>query len=339
MRSTPSAARITLVLLGGLLVASAGAASDQKEATAALENSSSMVETLWQDPGPIATLDLINGAGDKTHAPSSSGKFTFAGEDDTATSPKFNVTDASGVVWKVKLGDESRPETAATRFLWAAGYLVDEVYYLKTITVADLPDLKRGREFVSPGGVVRGARLERRRPSNTKAGDWDWFENPFVGTKELNGLRVMMSMLNSWDLKRMNNAIYVVDGQRHYMVSDLGGTFGRTGDAMTRTKGAPKDYEESKFIDKAMPDTIDFVLHSRPHFLAVVDVANYRERTKMEQITKGIPRADVQWLARRLSQLTSAQILDGFRAAGFDGADLETLSRVMQRRISALGAL
>jgi len=123
------------------------------------------------------------------------------------------------------------------------------------------------------------------------------------------------------------------------MVRDLGGTFGRTGDAMTRTKGAPKDYEESKFIDKAMPDTIDFVLHSRPHFLAVVDVANYRERTKMEQITKGIPRADVQWLARRLSQLTSAQILDGFRAAGFDAADLETLSRVMQRRISALGAL
>jgi hypothetical protein len=108
---------------------------------------------------------------------------------------------------------------------------------------------------------------------------------------------------------------------------------------MTRTKGAPKDYEESEFIAKTRPDTIDFVLHSRPHFLGVVDVANYRERTKMEQITKGIPRADVQWLARRLSQLTGEQILDGFRAAGFDGADLEIFSRVMQRRIAALGAL
>ena len=318
---------------------SAGVASGPWKASDERVNLPSIIETLWQDPGPIATLDLVNGVGDKAHAPSPGGRFTFAGEDDTATSPKFDVTDAWGVVWKVKLGDESQAETAATRFLWAAGYLVDEVFYLKTMTVVNLPALKRGREFVSPGGVVRGARLERRRPSGTKAGDWDWFENPFVGTKELNGLRVMMSLLNSWDLKRINNAIYSVGGQRQYLVGDLGGTFGRTGDALTRTKGAPEDYEASKFIDKVMPDAIDFVLHSRPHFLAAVDIANYRERTKMEQITKGIPRADVKWLARRLSGLSLAQIRDGFRAAGFAGADLETFSRVMRRRIAELGAL
>jgi len=318
---------------------SAGVAQGQRKAGDDRVGLPSTVETLWQDPGPIATLDLINGVGDKAHVPTPAERFTFVGEDDDATSPKFDVTDAQGVVWKVKLGDESRAETAATRFLWAAGYLVDEVYYLETMTVANLPDLKRGREFVSPGGLVRGARLERRRPSETKAGDWDWFENPFVGTKELNGLRVMMSLLNSWDLKKINNAIYVVGGERQYMVSDLGGTFGRTGDALTRTKGAPKDYDESKFIAKVRPDAIDFVLHSRPHFLGAVDVANYRERTKMEQITKDVPRADVKWLAHRLSQLTSGQIHDGFRAAGFTGPDLETFSRVMQRRIAELGAL
>ena len=318
---------------------SAGVASGPRKASDDRVGLPSMVETLWQDPGPIATLDLVNGVGDKAHVPNAAGKFTFASEDDTATSPKFDVTDEAGVVWKVKLGDESKPETAATRFLWAAGYLVDEVYYLETMTVTDLPELKRGREFVSPGGTVRGARLERRRPKDTKSGEWDWFENPFVGTKELNGLRVMMSLLNSWDLKKINNAVYMVGGERHYMVSDLGGTFGKTGDALTRTKGAPKDYDESKFIAKAMPDAIDFVLHSRPHFLGVVDVANYRERTKMEQITKDIPRADVKWLAGRLSLLTDAQIRDGFRAAGFVGADLDTLSRVMRRRIAELGAL
>jgi hypothetical protein len=149
----------------------------------------------------------------------------------------------------------------------------------------------------------------------------------------------MMSLLNSWDLKKINNAVYMVGGERHYMVSDLGGTFGKTGDALTRTKGAPKDYDDSKFIAKVMPDAIDFVLHSRPHFLSVVDVANYRERTKMEQITKDVPRADVKWLAGRLSRLTDAQIRDGFRAAGFTGVDLDTLSRVMRRRIAELGAL
>src|SRR6185436_12913205 len=162
---------------------SAGMAPGQRKASDDRVGLPSMVETLWQDPGPIATLDLIRGVGRESPGPGASGKFTFAREDDEATSPKFDVTDASGVVWKVKLGDESQAETAATRFLWAAGYLVDEVYYLQTMTVADLPDLKRGREFVSAGGVVRGARLERRQPAQAKAGDWDWFENPFVGTR------------------------------------------------------------------------------------------------------------------------------------------------------------
>ena len=41
----------------------------------------------------------------------------------------------------------------------------------------------------------------------------------------------------------------------------------------------------------------------------------------------------------RLSLLSDAQIRDGFRAAGFVGVDLETLSRVMRRRIAELGAL
>ena len=103
---------------------------------------------------------------------------------------------------------------------------------------------------MSAGGVVHGARLERKRTAVKKLGDWDWFDNPFVGQRELNGLRVMMSLLNNWDLKQVNNAIYVVDGERHYAVSDVGATFGNTGNAMTRSKGVPRDYEDSKFIAK-----------------------------------------------------------------------------------------
>ena len=265
--------------------------------------------------------------------------FTFVDEDAAATSPKFEVADAKGVAWKVKLGDEAQAETAATRFLWAAGYLVDDVYYLGEMRVAGLPDLKRGREFMAPGGVVRSARLERKRPAGAKIGDWDWFDNPFVGQRELNGLRVMMSLLNSWDLKRMNNTIFVVGGELQYVVSDLGGTFGQTGDALTRTKGVPADYDKSPFVGKVSPTAIDFLLYSRPTLMSALDVPNYRERTRMEQITRKIPRDDVRWLARRLSRLTSSQVRDGFRAAGYSGPDLETLARVMQRRIAALGAL
>jgi len=296
-------------------------------------------DRIWRDPGDIASLDMTHGLGGRAHAPDPAGTFTFVKEDPVATSPKFDVLDGLGVTWKVKLGDESQAETAATRFLWAAGYLTDEVYYVGALTVTGLPALTRGQKYVDPGGVVRGARLERKQPDATKLGNWDWFENPFVGQQELNGLRVMMALLNSWDLKKINNAVHTVGTERQYMVSDLGGTFGRTGDALTRTKGVPEDYAASAFIRKATPGAIDFVLHSRPHFLGVVDVGNYRERTRMEQITRDIPRADARWLGQRLSKLSDEQIRDGFRAAGFGAADVETLTRTIKQRIAALKAL
>jgi len=330
--------RISLLLLLGLVILS-GAATAQRADSVAQKPNPDLPVRLWMDPGQIASLDLVNGIGGQAHAPDPEGTFTFVKEDDVATSPKFEVIDEQGVHWKIKLGDESQAETAATRFLWAAGYLVDEDYYAAEITVLALPSLKRGRQYVSAGGVVHGVRLERGRAPLAKVGDWDWFQNPFTGQRELNGLRVMMSLLNSWDLKAVNNAVYEVNGERHYVVSDLGGTFGRTGDALTRTKGNSRDYGESRFILKVNADSIDFALHSRPHFLGVVDVGNYRERTRMEKITRGIPRADVLWLAHRLSQLSDQQIHDAFRASGFGPSDVESLARTLRNRITALGAL
>jgi hypothetical protein len=287
----------------------------------------------------MASLDLMYGAGGKAHAPDPTGTFTFIREDPAGSNPKFEVADGQGVEWKVKLGQEPQPETATTRFLWAAGYFADEDYYMAELTVKGLPTLRRGQELVSSGGIVHGAKLERKRTTVKKLGDWDWFDNPFLGQRELNGLRVMMSLLNNWDLKKVNNSIYVVDGERHYVVSDVGATFGNTGSVLTRSKSVPKDYEDSKFIAKVTPDVIDFVLHSRPFFLSAFAVSRYRERTKMEQITKHIPRADAKWLGQRLSMLTDDQIRDGFRAAGYGAGDVETLTRTIRTRIAALEAL
>ena len=61
-------------------------------------------------------------------------------------------------------------------------------------------------------------------------------KNSFVGTRELDGLRVLMALMNNWDLKTSNNAIYEA-GAELYLVSDLGGTFGRTGSNFTLSKG------------------------------------------------------------------------------------------------------
>lgn len=339
-RSAWDVCAVVLVAVATLPVA--GHAQNQKlKPDAGLRNADSLVtpDVIWRDPGDEAALNLIDGAGGRAHAPDPRGTFTFVREDLNDTSPKFDVVAADGATWKVKLGPESQAETVATRFLWAAGYFVDEDYYLASLTVQGLPTLKRGQEFVSAGGIVRGARLERKLTDVKKLGDWDWFDNPFVGRQDLNGLRVMMALLNNWDLKAANNSIDAVGGERRFLVSDAGATFGNTGNSLTRSKGVPDDYAGSEFVAKDSPDFMDFVLHSRPFFTGVVEASNYRERTKMEAITKHIPRADARWLGQRLSRLSDDQIRDAFRAGGFGTDDVELLTRTIRQRIAALEAL
>jgi hypothetical protein len=335
----PNTLRSYALLILAIAALSVGVSAQKISKSTTKADAASLPERIWQDPGDMASLNLLYGSGGKALAPDPAGTFVFDKEDAAGTSPKFEVTDGQGVVWKVKLGPEAQPETAATRFLWAAGYFVDEDYYLAALTVKGLPVLQRGQKFVSPGGIVHGVRLELKRTTVKTLGEWDWFDNPFLGQRELNGLRVMMSLLNNWDLKPLNNSIYVVDGERHYVVSDVGATFGKTGNALTRSKGVLGDYERSKFVAKVAPEYVDFEMHSRPFFLSVFAVKNYHFRTRMETITRHIPRADAKWLGQRLSLLTDDQIRDGFRAAGYGAGDVETLTRTLRARIAALAAL
>jgi hypothetical protein len=294
---------------------------------------------IWHPTIDVNQLNLFYGVGAKEDAPRPDAKYKFKKEDMDGTSAKFDVEDDKGIKWRVKLGQEPRAETAATRLLFAAGYFVDEDYYVDELHVEGLPTLKRGQSFVTPDGIVHGARLERKMKEIKKLGTWDWFKNPFVGTKELNGLRIMMSLVNNWDLKTVNNSIYEVNDEAEYAVSDVGATFGKTGDPLHRSKSVLKDYEDSKFIDKVSGDFVDFVMHSRPPLLAAVNIPNYEKRTHMQDVTKHIPRADAKWLGERLSQLTEQQIRDCFRAGGYTQEEIDGYSAVIQNRIAALNAL
>ncbi len=313
------------------------ASKESKRETRA-EKAAGLPEVIWQDSDP-ATLDLIYGSGGKEQAPDPAGPYTFISEDLKQTSPKFDVKDAQGTHWRVKLGEESQAEVAAARLIWAAGYYVDRDYYFDQLRVESLPKLHRGQKFVSADGVVHGARLKLKSKESKKLGDWSWFKNPFVGTKELNGLRVMMALVNNWDLTANNNSVYEVDGQREYVVSDIGASFGSTGDVFSRSKNNLGNYEKSKFIAKTSPEYVDFVMHSRPFFLTVFDVPNYQQRTQMEKITKHIPRADAKWLGQRLALLSEEQIRDCFRAAGYSPEQVDAYTKVVQERIAELNAL
>jgi hypothetical protein len=298
-------------------------------------NSSALPEVLWHDPGNIASLDLFYGAGGKVAAPDPNATFTFVEEDMDGTSPKFNVEDDHGVKWKVKLGRETQSETAATRLLWAAGYFVDEDYYVSELKVAGLPKLRRGEEFVS-GGIVHHARLERHVKGVKKLGKWDWFKNPFAGHRELNGLRVMMALMNNWDLHGYNNEIYETESERIYLISDVGATFGQGGTNFSRNKSVLRDYQNSEFIEKTTPDEVDFAMKSH---LFLIYVFRFGKPSPLEAVTRNIPRADARWVGDRLAQLSDAQIRDAFRAAGYTPQEIDGYAKVVEKRIAELKAL
>ena len=76
-------------------------------------------------------------------------------------------------------------------------------------------------------GTFKNVRLEARPDNIERLGEWKWTSNPFVGTKELQGLKMMMVFMTNWDVLDLQNKILQVGDENHYIVSDLGSTFGR----------------------------------------------------------------------------------------------------------------
>ena len=95
------------------------------------------------------------GEGGKAHEPHQ--PFQFEKEDLDGSNPKFVVRDRDGVKWKVKLGLEARPETIATRLVWAAGYYVTEDYFVRRDTDrrAAFTHLHRGQKLDRSGRRLR----------------------------------------------------------------------------------------------------------------------------------------------------------------------------------------
>jgi hypothetical protein len=302
---------------------------------------------LWRSPADVASRDLFYGPGGKEHEPHST--FTFLKEDLEGTNPKFVVRDQDGTKWKVKLGAEARPETVASRLTWAVGYFTNEDYFLQDLQVRDMPaHLHRGQKMVASDGLVHNVRLKRYLEGEKKIGDWRWRQDPFSGTRELNGLRVMMVLINNWDLKDDNNSVYEEadgggpgDPVEIYMVSDLGSSFGTEGLSCPpgKAKGNLKAYSRTKFVSKITPDYVDFNVPARPALVYVFKPWEFFGRIRLCWIGKHIPRDDARWIGQLLAQLSGKQIRDAFQAAGYSAQEVEGFSVVVENRIAELNKL
>jgi hypothetical protein len=269
-------------------------------------------------------------------------------EDTSGTNPKVLVRDKNGRTWSVKFGEEARPDTFSSRLAWALGYFTEPNYFVESGTFTGVHDLKRARnEIDADGRFTAGARfqLRSRDPEYLAGWSWSWNDNPFLRTREFNGLRILSMLVSNWDGKDLrdetstspgarfhelfqrmipgsNNAIFRDgDGRYLFFIDDWGATMGTWGGPAERSKWECAGYtrESSQFV------------HVKDGKLAW----GYRG-IHTHDMTAEISAADVQWLMEYLGRLTDTQLRDGLLASGAAENEAYCYTMALRKRIEEL---
>ena len=269
---------------------------------------------LWQPPADLPSRDLYGGPGGRDLAPSPNGRYTFVSVKSSGSNPGYDVKDAQGRIWSVKLGVESRTEVVVSRLVWAAGYHQPLVYYVPRWTL-----VRDGRAIPQPAGRFR---LESE--TQKKVGEWSWRDNPFLGTRPMAGLFVLMVLVNNWDLSTVQNAVYAVGGDDggsrvRYMVRDLGASLGRTRWLALSTKDDPAGFEGEPFIREIDGGRVRF---------------QYQGAFKEPQLHAGVTIDDVHWVCGLLGRLSEDQWHDAFRAGGFTQEETNRYVRRLRQKVA-----
>lgn len=243
---------------------------------------------------------------------------TFIKEEKGGYSRKYRVRDASGREWVAKIGKEAQSETSAVRLLWGLGYETEVNYLVPLVQI--------------PGkGTFRNVRFEARPDNVKRVEGWRWSRNPFIGTREFQGLKIMMALINNWDMKDSNNEILYIRGPRggelRYVISDLGATFGHASGTplfwrLTRSRNNPEKYSKSKFFKKVKDNRVQI-----------------HQGGKNRGLFKNITVDEALWMGTLLAQLTDQQISDAFRAANYTPPQINLLSRTVRARSAELLSL
>jgi len=274
--------------------------------------SPAQIAELWHEPEP--NRDLFWGVGGRALAPDAGAIYSVIDMKRGGFSRGYTVTDEKGREWSAKFPPEAGTEVAASRILWGIGYHQPPVYYLAEWTA---------HKAASPNPQLP-ARFRERTPNFhglDSDGSWSYYANPFVGTRQLNGLLAVHAMLGNSDLKELQNVTYTlkepVEGaSRWYVARDLGQTFGRTG-ALDPPRGDPDVFDKTGFITGVEGGFVRF---------------DYSGRHKA--LFEKIKPADVRWVCQRLSALSDAQLQDAFRAAGYPRATADRFIRRLRQKIA-----
>jgi hypothetical protein len=271
---------------------------------------------LWQEPADIATRDLYWGSGGERLKPDLS-KLTFVEEKESSDSIKYRVKDGSDREWMVKIGGEARAETAASRIVWAAGYHTDTTYLMPRIEI-------EGK------GSFENAKFEARPKGTKRLDEWLWDDNPFVGTTELQGLKMLLVLLDNWDLKNENTEMLFVksaENELRYIVSDFDTKWDRTGKSpsLWYLANDPQKLEQAMRA-KLVAGVKDGLL-----------ILDYSGRHKERLCELSLDHA--RWLTKHISRLSDRQIQEACRAGNYSAEEAQAITKIIRARISELANL
>jgi hypothetical protein len=268
---------------------------------------------LWYAPEP--NRDLFWGVGGPKLAPDASMiyKVLDVKAPGITFSTGMTVRGPDDRRWSVKFPPEASTEVVASRLLWAVGYHQPPIYYVGRWNADGAPT----------SNPQLPARFRESKPhlhGLDADGNWSYYHNPFVGSRELDGLLVLQVMLCNSDLKDQQNFVYTLKrafegASRWYVARDLGLSFGRTG-VIDPPRGDVQVFEQTPFIKGMAGRFVRFEWRGRHGVL-------------IDRMTPD----DVRWICEKLKALTDQQWQDAFRAGGYPTSIAERFIRRFKQKI------
>ncbi|MEX1128366.1 MAG: hypothetical protein WEB50_07370 [Vicinamibacterales bacterium] len=312
VKSRPTITRAVWFLAAVASVWMLGCSTPKIQSTLDGPPTAEQLAQLWIQPA--GARDLFHGVGGQTLAPDPAATYTVIEIKRGGFSRGYTVTGPDDREWSAKFPPEANTEVTASRLHWGIGYHQPPIYLLSNWTAekATSPNPQLPARFREKKPALHG--LDAKDP-------WSYYQNPFVGTRQLNGLLALQAMLGNSDLKDAQNVLYKLDtpfegASTWYVARDLGQTFGRTG-VLEAPRGDIEVFEETPYIRGVENGTVRF---------------DYRGRHKA--LFENITPADVRWLCERLNRLSDRQWQDAFRAGGFAEADAARFIRRMKQKIA-----
>ena len=292
---------------------------------------------IWHHPEATAADALLFGPGGRDGIPAP--PFEFVEELFSGSQPCVAVRDARSRLWRVKWGHEAKPESFAVRVAWACGYFAEVTHFIAEGRIEGVTALTRARKCVGEDGRFEAARFEIEDRSVRMLFDehsWSWHDNPFVGTKHLSGLKIVVMLVSNWDTKERgdvargsNTSIFEVPisswtREARYLICDWGAAMGKWGNnVVSRSRWDPEGFAAQ---------TPMFVTSVKDRY---VNFGYAGQRTA--EITRGITVDHVEWFYRYARRLTPEALRGGLRASGATEEEAVRFADALTDRIAQLG--